>query len=71
MAARGHAGRFRRGRGGAGGRENQGALPGGVVSVFEQALRGRVAWRERAMRVRGIGRDLRAYRPGSDGVGDG
>lgn len=52
-----------------GGGRRQGALPGRHVPALEHAVRGRDAGRERGMRVRGAGPDLRPHRHGSPRVG--
>ena len=51
MGARQRAGRFRPGPGRDRGRGTDRAFPGGLVPVFEHAVRGRAAGRDRGMRV--------------------
>lgn len=69
LAHRRHAGRFQRGRRHHRRGRRQGALPGRHVPAFEHAVRGRDAGRERGMRVRGTGPDLRPHRHGSPNAG--
>ena len=69
LARRGHAGRFRRGRRHDRRQRRQDPLPGRHVPAFEHAVRGRDAGRERGMRVRGPGPDLRPHRHGSPRAG--
>lgn len=69
LERRGHAGRFRRGRRHDRRGRRQGALPGRHVPALEHAVRGRDAGRERGMRVRGAGPDLRPHRHGSPRAG--
>lgn len=52
-----------------GGGGRQGPLPGRHVPALEHAVRGRDAGRERGMRVRGAGPDLRPHRHGSPRAG--
>lgn len=68
LAHRRHAGRFQRGRR-HDRRRRQGPLPSRHVPSFEHAVRGRNAGRERGMRVRGAGPDLRPHRHGSPNAG--
>lgn len=69
LERRRHAGRFRRGRRHDRRGRRQGALPGRHVPALEHAVRGRDAGRERGMRVRGAGPDLRPHRHGSPRAG--
>lgn len=63
------AGGFRFGSGRGCGEPDGRALPGGVVPVFEHAVRGGVARGERGVRVRGAARGVRAHRRGAAGAG--
>ena len=69
MGAGQRAGRFRTGPGRGRGRGTDRAFPRGLVPVLEHAVRGRDAGRERGMRVRGAGPDLRPHRHGSPRAG--
>ena len=63
------AGGFRFGAGRGGGEPDGRALPGGVVSVFEHAVRGGVARGQRGVRLRGAARGVRAHRRRAAGAG--
>ena len=63
------AGGFRFGSGRGCGEPDGRALPGGVVPVFEHAVRGGVARGERGVRVRGAARGVRAHRRRAAGAG--
>lgn len=69
MVAGRDAGGFWFGAGRGGGEPDGRALPGGVVPVFEHAVRGGVARGERGVRVRGAARGVRAHRRGAAGAG--
>lgn len=69
LARRDHAGRFQRGRRHDRRWRRQGPLPGRHVPAFEHGARGRDAGRERGMRVREAGPDLRPHRHGSPHAG--
>lgn len=69
LERRRHAGRFRRGRRHDRRGRRQGPLPGRRVPALEHAVRGRDAGRERGMRVRGAGPDLRPHRHGAPRAG--